>query len=159
MYETRCHVCIDEVRFQESAGSLEDAEPSLMRRVEAFEDQIRKLPEVELKVVHRFSDGVYARELHIPKGTVLTGHIHKYTNLNIMSKGDLSIRMEDGVKRVKAPFTVVSPPGTKRIAYAHEDTIWTTIHGTDETDIDAIEDHFIAHSCDEYEAFLRLEGK
>lgn len=111
-------------------------------------------------VKHHFSQGVYAREMFIPKGTVLTGKIHKYTQLNIMSQGELSVLTEEGIKRVKAPFTIVSPPGTKRIAYAHEDTIWTTIHGTEETDLGRIEEHFVAQSDQEYLDFCRaLEDK
>lgn len=127
--------------------------------VNEAERRLRALPQVEMRVVHHFSDGLYARELHIPKGTVLTGKIHKYRNLNIMSAGELSVLTEEGVKRVKAPFTIVSPPGTKRIAYAHEDTIWTTIHATEETDLARIEDHFTASSDQEYLDFLRLVEK
>lgn len=126
------------------------------------EEKIRELDPVDLPVKNHFSKGVYAREMFIPKGTVLTGHIHKYENLNIMSQGELSIFTENGVIRVKAPYTVVSPPGTKRLAYAHEDTIWTTIHGTEDTDVDKIEAQFIAHSHAEYLSFrqtLELEEK
>lgn len=120
-------------------------------------EHIRPVDVADLPVTHHFSKGVYARELFIPKGHFLSGKIHKYTNLNIMSKGDMSVLTEDGVKRVQAPFTVVSPPGTKRIAYAHEDTIWTTIHGTDETDVDKIEQEFIAQSEQEFIEFCEKE--
>ena len=130
-------------------------------KVFALEEAIkRELPLLDLPVKHYFSQGVYARELFIPKGTVLTGKIHKYQQLNIMSQGDLSVLTEDGVKRVKAPFTIVSPPGTKRVAYAHEDTVWTTIHGTELTDVDEIESAFIAQSEQEYLTFCAsLEDK
>lgn len=135
------------------------APPNPRDRMLLLEEAIRRdLPPVELPVKHHFSKGVYARELFIPKGTVLTGEIHKYTNLNIMSMGELSVLTEEGIKRVKAPFTIVSPPGTKRAAYAHEDTIWTTIHGTDETDVDVIKGLFIAHSYEEFEQFLAFEA-
>jgi len=127
-----------------------------IQKIESLEDKIRAMTPVDMPVNNYFSKGVYARELFIPKGTVLTGHIHKYVNLNIMSKGELSILTENGVIRVKAPYTVVSPPGTKRLAYAHEDTIWTTIHGTEETDVDKIEAEFIAHSSEEYKEFCAL---
>lgn len=124
-----------------------------VNQVEAF---MLTLPQVTLKVVHHFSDGLYARELHIPKGTILTGKIHKTRNLNIMLQGDLSVLTPEGVKRVQAPFTIVSPPGTKRIAYAHEDTIWTTIHATEETDLAKIEEQFIAQHDQEYLDYCRL---
>lgn len=124
-------------------------------QVNILEDQMREMPQRELHVEHHFSPGVYARELHIPKDTILTGKIHKYAQMNILSKGEISVLTEDGVKRVKAPFTVVSPPGTKRIAYAHEDCVWTTIHGTEETDVSKIEAHFIAQDEAEYLEFCK----
>lgn len=139
-----------------------DVSVSMREKVNAIEVEMFKMPQVDLPVKHYFSQGVYARELFIPKGTVLTGKIHKFSQLNIMSKGELSVLTEDGVKRVKAPFTIVSPPGTKRIAYAHEDTIWTTIHGTEETDLEKIECEFIAQSEAEYLEYrkvLQLEEK
>jgi hypothetical protein len=122
------------------------SELSMREKVFAAEDYIRQMPQLDLKLVHYFSPGVYARELHIPAGVILTGEIHKYRQLNILSKGSISVLLEDGVKRIEAPFTVVSPAGTKRIAYAHTDCVWTTILGTHETDIEKIRDYFIAKS-------------
>lgn len=127
---------------------------SMRDKVAVIETEMLKREQLDLPVKHYFSQGVYARELFIPKGTTLTGKIHKYQQLNIMSKGDMSVLTEDGVVRVQAPFTIVSPPGTKRIAYAHEDTVWTTIHGTEETDLEKIEAQFIAQSETDYAAFL-----
>lgn len=103
----------------------------------------------EIPVEHRFSKGVYAREIKIPAGTLLVGKIHKFENLNILSQGEITVLSVDGLHRVKAPFTVVSTPGVKRLAYAHTDCVWTTIHGTDEKDLDKIEETFIAKTYDE----------
>lgn len=120
---------------------------------------IADLPQVEIPVKDYFSKGVYAREIFIPKGTVITGKIHKFTNLNIMSQGEMSVLTEDGIKRVKAPFTIVSPPGTRRVAYAHEDTIWTTIHGTEKTNVDEIEAEFVAQTPKDYQLFLETQKR
>lgn len=140
---------------QSSQVAFVETAPLTMRdKVHIVEAEMLKHEQLELPVKHHFSQGVYARELFIPKGTLLTGKIHKFAQLNIMSQGEMSVLTEDGVKRVKAPFTIVSPPGTKRIAYAHEDTVWTTIHGTDETDLDKIEQTFIADTEADYAAFL-----
>ena len=115
-------------------------------KVFEIEALMKDMPQLELKVVHYFSKGVYARELHIPAGTVLVGEIHKFRNLNILSCGRIQVSTEDGIIEVEAPFTVVSPAGTKRIARALTDCVWTTIHGTDETDLNSIEKTFIAKS-------------
>lgn len=129
-------------------------------KIFVIEEELRNLPDqLDLPVKHYFSQGVYARELFIPRGTLLTGQIHKFEQLNILSQGDISVMTEDGIVRVQAPFTIVSPPGTKRIAFAHADSVWTTIHGTDETDLAKIEDHFIAHTEAEYQAFVEQAKK
>lgn len=132
------------------------ADDDMRRKLERAEAWMLTHEQVDVPVRHYFSQGVYAREITIPKDTYLTGKIHKYAQLNILSKGDISVLTEDGIKRVRAPFTIVSPPGTKRIAYTHEETVWTTIHGTDETDLEKIEAHFIAQSNEEYLAFKAL---
>lgn len=110
-------------------------------------------PQVELKVKHYFSKGVYARELHIPAGVILTGEIHKFENLNILSQGKIEVLTEKGMETVEAPFTVVSPAGTKRIARAITNCVWTTVHGTDENDLNIIEKTFIAKSEQEWLEF------
>lgn len=140
---------------------------SLRPKVEFLEREMREMPQIDIPVKHYFTFGVYAREITIPKDTVLTGKIHKYEQLNILSKGEISVLTENGVVRVKAPFTIVSPPGTKRIAFAHEECVWTTIHGTcglklSELDLDQIEQAFIAQTDAEYLDFKRslaLEAK
>jgi hypothetical protein len=114
---------------------------SVREKLAYLEQEMKKCPQVEIKVMHHFSKGVYAREIFIPKGTLLTGKIHKTEHMNIISQGDISVLTENGPKRVKAPHTMVSPPGTKRAGYAHEDTVWTTIHANvdDVKDLDQLE--------------------
>lgn len=130
---------------------------AMRARVFAAEAQMLQLPQVELPVKDYFSYGVYARELFIPKGVMLTGKIHKYENLNIISQGELLVLVDDEIKRLCAPFTIVSPAGTKRIAYAIQDTVWTTIHGTYETNLDEIEKFFIAQNEDNYLTFVEQQ--
>lgn len=122
-------------------------------KVNAFEALMAQLPQVDLKVEHYFSLGLYARALEIPKGIMLTGKIHKFEQLNILAKGKMKLSMGEGYKIVEAPFIIVSPPGTKRIAEALEDCIWITVHGTHETDIDLIEKQFIAQDEKDYLEF------
>ncbi len=126
-------------------SDLVAAETRLAAREEilALQAVLETMPQVEIETTHHFSKGLYAREIFIPKGTILVGKIHKYQSLNILSQGDITILTEFGAKRLRAPFTVVSPPLTKRIGYAHEDTVWTTIHATEETDLEKLEGELI----------------
>lgn len=120
-------------------------------------------PQAEMKVViHRIA-GIHARELHIPARVALTGAIHKYDNLNTLSEGQMLIAQEDGSWLfVQAPYTVVSPAGTKRLAVALTDCVWTTYFATDEEDPDKVVAEFTTNSEQEYLAHagaLTLEGK
>lgn len=125
-------------------------------RVFALEEAIRRdLQPVEMPVQHHFSRGVYGRELFIPAGTVLTGKIHKFDSLNILLEGELLVLTDQGVKHVKAGHLEVSPPGTKRAAYALTDTRWLTVHGTHKTEIAEIEAEFIAQTEEEFLEFCR----
>ena len=94
---------------------------------------------------------MYAREILIPAGYVIVGKIHRHAHVNTISKGKAAVATEFGMETIEAPHTFVSKPGTKRAVLALEDTIWTTYHPTDETDLDKIEDDIIAVSFDEYE--------
>ncbi|QDP58709.1 MAG: hypothetical protein Tp125SUR00d2C35697761_44 [Prokaryotic dsDNA virus sp.] len=90
------------------------------------------------------ADGVYAREIFIPKGTVLVGEIHLLAQINVVSQGKIRVATEEGVKTVEAPHTFVSPAGTKRAGYVLEDTVWTTFLPTDNTSDADIYKEFIA---------------
>lgn len=130
----------------------------------ALENAIRAgVPMIEGEVINHFSHKVYGRELRIPAGSVIVGEIHKYTNLNVLLEGEMTVVTEDGPKRAGPGFLVVSPPGTKRAAYAHTACRWLTVHGTDEVDVGSIEREFIVHTEQEYIAFcneqLKIKGE
>lgn len=119
-------------------------------KVNQAEALMAKLPQIDLKTIDHFSKDIYARELHIPKGIMLTGKIHKYEQLNILAKGKIKVLVGDIIQEIEAPFIVVSPAGTKRIALALEDCVWITVHGTDEKNVDLIEKEFIAQDEQDY---------
>jgi len=124
---------------------IEQADPMDMRRkIYALEEAIGEVEQIDLKITHHFAPGVYAREMFIPAGVMLTGKIHKFKHLNIISQGEIRVLTEEGAKTIKAPCTLVSEAGTKRAGLAITDTIWTTIHPTDETDLIKIEEQVIA---------------
>lgn len=122
-------------------------------RIMAFEAELKKLPQAECPVRHWFAPGLYMREMLIPAGVCLTGKIHRHEHFCIISQGELSVYNEDGVKHLAAPCTFVSPPGVKRVGYAHTDTIFTTIHANpdDERDVDTLEKRYV---CDTYQELL-----
>lgn len=108
------------------------------QKVERLELELTKLPQVDCPIWNYFAPGLYARKMLIPKGTVLTGAVHKTEHLCIVS-GDIEVTTDEGVRRITDQHMIISSkPGIKRAGYAHEDTFWTTIHATTETDLDKL---------------------
>ena len=100
---------------------------------------------------HSFADGCYIREIFNPKGELLVTKIHKVKHPYFLMKGDMTILMQDGIKRIKAPHYGITPAGTKRIIYCHEDCVFVTVHATKLTDIDKIEEEVIVKDFDEFD--------
>ena len=115
--------------------------------MDQLEVEIAKLPEVALHVEHLFAHKTYARVLHIPAGTVLTGKEHRHATINILLKGRIRISATNEEPRdMEAPAIFVSQPGCRRAGLAIEDTIWVNVHGTEETDLEKIEaEHIVPH--------------
>jgi hypothetical protein len=126
----------DQVSF-----NVPDRRPAVIRKqIERLKDYLLTIGEkAEMPIDHTLIDGVYTRTLFIPKGTILVGKIHLKECINIVAKGDISILTETGLGRVQAGYVARSGPGTQKVGYAHEDTVFVNVFRTDETDIEKIE--------------------
>lgn len=129
---------------------LIDEKAEMRNKILRLEAHMAEHEQLSIEPVHYIAEGLYAREITIPKGTLLTGKIHLFEHLNIISKGDISVLTEDGVKRIKAPATIISKPGIKRVGYAHEETVWTTVHACLETDVEKMEKLLVVDTFDEF---------
>lgn len=80
----------------------------------------------------------------MPKGTLLTSKIHKTEHPFIVSKGKVSVWLDEGEEvLIEAPYCGITLPNTRRVLYIHEDCIWTTIHATDKTTPEEVEEEII----------------
>lgn len=122
----------------------EESHVATQEKVSRLAAVMAQMPQADVPVTHRYLDGIYVREVFMKKGLIVVGKIHKQEHIAIISSGEATVLTEDGLKRIKAPYTFKSPPGVRRALYIHEDMTWTTVHRTDETDIDAIETQLIA---------------
>ena len=64
----------------------------------------------------------------MPKGTVLTGKIHKHSCINIIAKGKIAVVTDEGEKIIEAPYTFVSGSNVKKVGAVLEDTVWINVH-------------------------------
>ncbi len=133
-----------------------------IENIQALQDEMMSWPE-EMKcmppVKHYFAPGLYAREMFIPAGRLIVGKIHKHAHLNHISFGDICVSTYEGIVRLQGPLTMVSSVGVKRVVCAVTDTLWTTFHVTEETDLEKIEDYVIAKDYSEITSIEDLKKK
>lgn len=102
----------------------------------------------------------YAREIKLPKGSLVIGKIHRHQHLNFITQGKVIVYTEFGLKHLEAPCTFISEVGLKRAVYAVEDTLWTTVHLTEfdsEEELNKIEDEVIAPSYEDLGLTLSVD--
>jgi len=140
-----------------------DTRKSIYALQDYLEDMPDKMDDKQCEeecITHFFAPGVYVRQMLIPAGMVAVGKIHKTKHVSIISCGKVSVTTENGTETIEGPYTFINTPGEKRAVYAHTDTIWSTVHPTEETDLAKIEKEVIATDYAELEGpqtTLRIE--
>jgi hypothetical protein len=105
---------------------------------------------------HTFSDGIYVRQITIPAGCLVVGKIHKHEHPNFLLTGSARIATEDGYEELKAPCSMISKAGTKRVLYTITECVWTTIHLNPNNTIDQeeLDARNVVETYEEYDQYL-----
>lgn len=104
-----------------------------------LEAEILNHPQVDMPIDHDFCDGIYARTMHIPAGTILTGAIHKEESFFLVRSGRLIVTTDDGTIEVGPGFMSVTKSNTKRAGIAITDVDVTTFHANPKNETDPAE--------------------
>lgn len=142
-------------------------------KIVAVEDWISTLPGAfhgdtdNCPLKHFFLDDAYMREITMPAGMLIVSKIHKKMHPFFVLKGDVSVLTENGIERLVAPYAGITPAGTKRILFTHEETVWRTVHATKGKTVKAVEKDIILPAFKnnddqealEFYARLGLEGR
>tara|TARA_R100001591_G_scaffold34617_1_gene46219 strand:+ start:15205 stop:15804 length:600 start_codon:yes stop_codon:yes gene_type:complete len=99
-------------------------------------------------VKHTFAGGCYIREIYNPANHLIVTKIHKKEHPFFLMKGSMSILTEEGIETIEAPYQGITKPGTKRAIYTHEECVFITVHATDNTSIEQVEEEVV---CAKYE--------
>lgn len=119
-------------------SNISELKNNVRHAMSLAQEEMKKLPQVNIEAKHVFVNGMCTRTIMIPKGTTLIGAIHLTDHVNIMC-GDITIYSEMGQHRLTGYHVIPSESGTKRMGFAHEDTCWTTILKTDLTSAQEVE--------------------
>ena len=124
---------------EQAAGAPIDP-AAISAEIDALEVKMMNLPAAECPVVHSFTPGLYTREIFMPAGATVVSKIHKTEHPFVVSMGKVAVFIDgQGWQVITAPHRGITKPGTRRVAFILEDTIWTTFHPTTLTDVDEIE--------------------
>jgi len=96
--------------------------------------------EVDLQIVHHFSNGVYARQMTLPAGHFAVTHAHDYDHLSILASGRAVVETDGETVEYIAPACIEIKAGINHKVMALEDVVWFCIHATDETDESKIDE-------------------
>jgi hypothetical protein len=106
---------------------------------------------------HSFADGIYVREMRMKQSQLGFSAIHKHSYAFFLLSGILASSKEEGVEEFIAPCYIISPRGSKRIVYAVEDCVITTVHAnpTNTEDLKKIEQANVVFNWKEYDEYLK----
>jgi quercetin dioxygenase-like cupin family protein len=94
-------------------------------------------------ITHHFSDGLYAKEIHIPEGHLAVQHKHNYSHLSVLAKGKVVVMVDDEAKIIEAPACLDIVADKNHAIKALTDCVWFCIHATDETDPSKVDEVLI----------------
>ena len=105
---------------------------------------------------HTFADGIYVRQMDMKADSLVVGAIHNHLHIWFLLTGHLAVSTEDVIEEFVAPCYVVASPGSKRVIYAMEDSIFVNIHKNPENikDIEKLEKEIVSLTFEEYEKYI-----
>lgn len=95
--------------------------------------------QTDLNTKHHFSDSIYAKEMHLPKGHVAITHKHSYSHLSILAKGKCVVYLDGKQSVYNAGDCIEIKAGVEHQIEALEDITWFCIHATEEKDPNKID--------------------
>jgi len=105
---------------------------------------------------HTFADGIYIRQMDMQVGSVIVGAIHNHLHAWFLLTGHLAVVTEDTTEEFVSPCYVLATPGSKRVIYALEDSIFVNIHKNPDNikDIKKLEDEIVSLTFEDYEKYI-----
>ncbi|MAN60801.1 MAG: hypothetical protein CMI60_02530 [Parvibaculum sp.] len=104
---------------------------------------------------HTFADGIYVRQMDMKAGSIVVGAIHNHLHVWFLLTGHLAVATEDSIEEFVAPCYVLATPGSKRVIYAMEESIFVNIHKnpSNTENIDNLEKEIVSKTFEEYEQY------
>ena len=105
---------------------------------------------------HTFADGIYIRQMDMKADSMVIGAIHNHLHAWFLLTGHLAVVTEDSIEEFIAPCYVLAEPGSKRVIYAIEESIFVNVHKNPNNikDIKKLEQEIVSLTFKEYEEYI-----
>lgn len=109
------------------------------------QELVDRFPAVFCPLIHRFTPGMYSREIFMPAGSLIMSKIHRTEHQFVVLSGRCRVynAENDEVLELTAGHVGITKPGTRRVLMILEDSRWVTFHPTNKTDLSEIESELI----------------
>jgi hypothetical protein len=118
---------------------MKELAAALQGQIANLEQQILQRPQVDCPMLHWIDGPYYYRAILVRKDTLITGAKHRLEH-ECVSIGDIQVSTDLGMKRLTGYHRFWADAGKKRVGLALEDTIWVTIHWTNQPTVEGIEE-------------------
>jgi len=116
-----------------------------IEKVRVVQNEMLKMPQVDLPVHHTLHGGMYSRSLVIPAGVAIAGAFILVPTMLIVS-GNVTVYANDQAYEIDGYQVLVASAGRKQLFVAHSDTSMTMLFATTATTVEAAEDEFTSES-------------
>jgi len=106
---------------------------------------------------HTFADQIYVRQMEMKQGTMVVGAVHNHKHVWFLLTGHLTISNNKDIQDYEAPCYVVSEPGSQRVIYANEDSIFVNIHKnpTNTENIEELEKEIVSLTKEDFNNYIK----
>jgi hypothetical protein len=106
----------------------------------------------DIPITNYFADGIYLRQMEMPADTVVVGAIHNHLHAWFLLTGRVLINNNGEIIEHIAPCFTISKPGSKRLIYALEDSIFVNVHKnpSNTQDLKELEKEIVSMTMDEF---------
>jgi len=106
----------------------------------------------EIPITHKFADQLYIRQMDMKAGQIVVGAIHNHLHVWFLMTGRVLINNNGNKIEHIAPCYTVSKPGSRRVIYAVEDSIFINVHKnpTNTKDIKELEKEIVSMTPEQF---------
>lgn len=100
------------------------------KKIDDLEVSLSAFPPGKSTVKHIFLHGMYIREITMPKDDLIVSMIHNTEHPFYISEGIVEVRnvLDEEPQTIVATYWGITKPGTRRVLFIREKTIWKTFH-------------------------------